>query len=330
MNLLSLLSTNKRRRHRRTTKGNFAFRRKKPARTEVHRIDLNPETDASRRAAFRKRAGLGARWAFGLIAGIVCLALIKVVAMEAFVDNAKFRLQHIEVVSDAGPLSRSALAGASGLKVGENLLMISLRAVRDRLESLPEVRDARVSRHFPGMIVLEISQRTPVAWMECPEKSIAAKVSGYGCLLDAEGVVLPSMTHVARDQRLPVVRVEKLPRVIPGRRVESTAALSALHLLQMHGRGPLAERIRIHRIDATRPHALEAHADGGLKVTFPAEGDFARELTRLQQVLERSATRGWQVASVNLLVAHNVPVTLRRGSEPAAAPASGRTLARNR
>src|SRR2546422_607889 len=83
----------------------------RPARTEVHRLDLNPETDASRRAAFRKRAGAGARWAFRLLSAIVLVAVVKVVVREAFVDNPKFLLQHIEVLT-AGPVGKSAIESA--------------------------------------------------------------------------------------------------------------------------------------------------------------------------------------------------------------------------
>jgi cell division septal protein FtsQ len=322
--MFHLFSSNKPR--RRTSTGNYAFRRKKPARLEVHRLDMNPETEATRRAALRKRAGVGARWAFGLLSGIVFLALMKVVVMEAFVNNANFRLQHIEVVTQ-GPLSRSEIAAVSGLKLGENLLMVSLRAVHDRLEALPEVRRATVTRQFPGMVLVEVEQRAPVAWLECPDKAIAARVSGYGCLLDGEGIVLPSARHQAANSKLPVISIEKLPRIAPGERVESPVALAALHLLQIHSQSPLRDRIRLARIDATRPHALVARFDSGLVATIPADGDPAAELNRLRQVLDAAAQRSRRVATVNLLVEHNVPVTLESATAPMAAPATRRSLA---
>jgi cell division septal protein FtsQ len=308
-------SSNKRR--RRTSTGNYSFRRRKPARTAVHRLDMNPQTAATRRAAFRKRAGVGARWAFGLLSAIVFLALMKVVVMEAFVSNPNYHVQQIEILTK-GPLSRSEIATASGLKPGQNLLMVSLRAVRDQLEALPEVRRASVTRQFPGTVVIEVTQRTPVAWLECPEKAITAKVSGYGCLLDDEGIVLPSARRGAADQNLPVISIEKLPRIAPGKRVESPAALAALQLLRLHGQSSMQEEIHLLKIDATRSHALVVRYDSGLTATFPADGDTAAELLRLQRAIETAAQRKWRIATVNLLVEHNVPVTLQ-GSAAATA-----------
>lgn len=316
--MFRISSSNKRR--SRTSKGNYSFRRKrKSPRIEVHRLDLNPETDASRRALLRKRAGTGARWAFGLLSCIVFFALLKVVAMEAFVTNERFLIKHINVITK-GPLSVSSLTAFSGLKTGENLLMISLRSVRDKLEALPEVRSAVVTREFSGVITLEVQQRTPVAWLECPEKSIAAKVAGYGCLLDDEGVILPSVKHAASEQKLPIITIENLPRIAPGKRVESPAALAALKLIQTYSQTHLSERHHLDKVDATRPHALVARFSPGIRVTFPSDDNISAQLTRFQLTLEAAARRNLQVESVNLLVEHNVPVTVR--GTPTAVPTS--------
>ncbi len=325
--MIQLFSSNKRR--RRTSTGNYAFRSKKPVRTEIHRLDMNPETVATRRATLRKHAGAGARWAFGLLSAIVFLALMKVVVMEAFVKNRDFHIQKIDVVTK-GPLSRSEIITASGLKDGDNLLMVSLRAVHDRLDVLPEVRTVTVTRQFPGTILIDVQQRTPVAWLECPDKAIAAKVPGYGCLLDDQGVVLPNTSRQAADQKLPVISVEKLPRIVPGKQVESPAALAALMLLQLYEQSPLHEQHRLTKVDATRVHALVARFDSGLSATFPANGDPVAELNRLQRTLEAASQRNWRVATVNLLVERNVPVTLQGSTATLSAPSTRRTLTASR
>jgi hypothetical protein len=42
-------------------------------------------------------------------------------------------------------------------------------------------------------------------------------------------------------------------------------------------------------------------------------------MNRLQRTLVEAKQRNWKVATVNLLVEHNVPVTLRSSSETASA-----------
>ncbi len=326
-----ILSTkNKPRKKRQAAKGNYAFRRKAPSRTAVHRLELNPETDASRRAKFRKRAGVGARWAVGILCSIMLVAILKIVVMEAFVANPRFQLSNISVLTE-GPLSSDAIIIASGLKKDDNLLMISLRDVRDRVESLPEVRKAKVERNFPGQIVLSVEQRTPVAWLECPEKAIAAKVSDFGCLLDETGCVLPSSGNIRNGERkLPVIRVGKINAIIPGKRVESAAALASLELLKAYQNGPLAKRAELKRVDATRSHALVAEFGSGVSVVFPANGDNQKEFTRLAHALDEAARHNWKLATVNLLVEHNVPVTLRGNAATASSDTLQRTLAGTR
>jgi hypothetical protein len=322
--MIKLFTSNKPR--RRTSNGNYAFRRKKPAHTEIHRLDMNPETVASRRATLRKRAGVGARWAFGLLSAIVFLALMKVVVMEAFVSNPDFHIQNINIITK-GPLNQTEITAASGLKLGDNLLMVSLRAVHDRLDMLPEVRTVTVTRQFPGTILIEVQQRTPVAWLECPDKAIAARVPGYGCLLDDQGIVLPSASQDAADLKLPIISVDKLPRIVPGKLVESSAALAALKLLHLYEQSPINELHHLTKLDATRAHALVARFDSGLTATFPADGDPVAELQRLQRTLDAASQRNWRVATVNLLVEHNVPVTLQGSTATITPPNSRRSLA---
>ena len=321
---MALFFSNNKKRKRTAAKGNYAFRRKKkkkqPEAADIHRLEMNPETEASRRQIMLKRAGTGARWAFGMLAAILFLSLMKVVVMEAFVKNAKFQLQKVQVVT-AGPITEDAIREACGLRIGDNLLMISLRDVRDRVEAMPGVRAVGVKREFPGLIVIDVEQRTPVAWLECPEKNLIANDLRYGCLLDGQGYVLPGSHHTAAvAARLPVIRVKNFERAAPNALVESTSALRALKLLKTFEAGAKEKRNSIVKIDANREHAFVTTFASGLITTFPAFGSFPEEFRRLQVILEESAHRGLRVATVNLLVEHDVPVTIKtdpdRNSRP--------------
>jgi hypothetical protein len=205
------------------------------------------------------------------------------------------------------------------LKLGDHLLMISLRDVRDRIESLPEVDGTRVTveRDFPGAITITAPQRTPVAWLECPSKAIAANVAGYGCLLDAQGSVLPSTNHNASGaDGLPVIRIEKLPGLKPGKKIESPAALASLSLLALLKKTPHPGKTALTSIDATREHSLAARFSDGVTATFPADGKLDYELGRLRRILTEAQKRNWDVAKVDLLVEQNVPVILRNAADP--------------
>ncbi len=318
-------------RKRKTAKGNHVFRRKPAAKgDQVRRLDLKLETDASRRERLRRSAGFGARLAAAMLLCFVFIALMKVVVVEAFWKNDRFQLHDINVTT-AGPLTKSAIKMASGLHEGDHMLMISLRSVRDRLESLPEVQSAKITRNFPGTILLEVTQRQPVAWLECPDKSVVAKVSDFGCLLDENGIVVPcDHTSTAAERKLPVVRVDKLTRIALGKNIESPSALAALKLLRAHHEDATLQTMTLTKVDASRAHALTADYSTGLNVTFPATNDIDKEIHRLDLTLAEATKHHWRLGTVNLLVEHNVPITLSKNAETVSIDTVRHTLAEAR
>lgn len=333
--LFDKLFPKNRRRRANAVRGNYAFRskRKPKVRLDVHRLELNPETEASRRA----RRGRAIRWGFQLSVGILLAVGLfsagRIVVREAFTHNHRFQLQHVSVITD-GELSPSQIIAATGLQDNMNMLDISLVQVREKLEALPQVRQAKVSRGYPGLLFLEVEQRRPVAWLECEELRIEAKVAGYGCLLDDKGVVLPSGELTEARRRLPVVQISKKHRLRLGQVVESPEALQALQLLQAHENSALAHSTQIRRVDASRGYALQVHYDARFKAIFPVEG-FEPQMRRLERVVHEASKRGWEIDSVDLLVAENVPlilktppVTAEPDPEPAPAPSPRRTASR--
>lgn len=291
-------------------KGNYAFRRRrKVVRLEVHRLELNPETAATRRESRRKTARFGFKIAVGLLAAMGVFSAGKIVVKEAFVENPKFQLQHFSVMTE-GEITPSQIVNATGLHEGMNMLGISLVQVRERLESMPQVRKAKVTRGYPGMIFLDVEQRHPVAWLESPEHKLEAKVSGYGCLLDADGVVLPSGELTEARRNLPVIRVGRVHRLVPGQSIESPSALAALKLLRLHDNTAASRTLGVKLVDATRHHVLGITYDSRIQVTLPVD-NMEKELGRLDRIFDEAERQKWQLATVNLLVTQNVPVTLR-------------------
>jgi cell division septal protein FtsQ len=324
-----LLARNTRRK-KNAERGNYAFRsRRRRVRLNVRRLDLNPETAATLREKRRKVM----RWGFKFAVAVLLLTGVasvgKIVVRDAFVDSPRFKLQHFSVITD-GSLQPSEIIAATGLDEGINMLSVPLVQIREKLEQLPQVRRAKVSRGYPGMLFLEVEQRQPVAWLECPPLRLAANVPNSGVLLDADGFVLPSGKVTAELRKLPVIRVDKLTRLAPGQCIGSTQVLAALQLLHAHAESEMADAA-ITRIDASRAYALTVTFDSSVSVVLPVDG-FGRQLQRLARVVREAAQQNLQIASVDLLVDKNIPVTLRAVAAPTgtSTPAQrrpGRTLA---
>ncbi|MEG3093499.1 FtsQ-type POTRA domain-containing protein, partial [Sphingomonas sp. PB1R3] len=81
--------------------------------------------------------------------------------------------------------------------LGDPLARVDLEAVRRRVESLPVVKSAEVSRQWPHDVLIEVEERTAVAVVE-----IAGSLRG----LDAEGIVFG--TYREAPEGLPRVRTK--------------------------------------------------------------------------------------------------------------------------
>jgi hypothetical protein len=324
--------------HRKTKKGqgNFVFRRKKAkvTRLEVrHRMELNPETDATRRQKRLRTAGVGVKVAAGLLFVMGLFSAGVIVVKQAFMENPRFQLKHISVVTDgAAGLSPSQIVEASGLHEGANMLSVSLVQVKEQLTALPQVKTARVTRGYPGIVFLEVTQRMPVAWLECKVKNLDAKVAGRGCLLDSDGFVVPSGDLTEAYHDLPVIEVADLGRLIPGQGIDSPDVLAALEFIAQHQSSGLSHLLRLRRVDASRAYAFKADFDHQISAIFPRH-ELQDQMRRMARIVELSEDKDWNLASVNLLVQHNIPVTFHDGSvagDPLQKPALRReTLARS-
>lgn len=90
-----------------------------------------------------------------ILLGVVLLYLV-------FIRIPYFRLQHIEINSD-GQLSRQEIIEASEVAPDANMLLMDLEKISDNLKRHPRIASASVYRRFPGKLLMEISERRPVA-----------------------------------------------------------------------------------------------------------------------------------------------------------------------
>lgn len=99
------------------------------------------------------------------------------------------------VVTGESTLTDDQVRDVARVELGDPLARIDLESVRRRVESLPVVKSADVSRQWPHDVLIEVEERTAVAVVE-----IAGSLRG----LDAEGIVFG--TYRQPPDGLPRVR----------------------------------------------------------------------------------------------------------------------------
>jgi cell division protein FtsQ len=182
----------------------------------------------ARRRSFGRKLGLAV---FATLSGALAFSLLTdggrqtrdVIALlpatEKMLAWTGLRLEQVEL-SGQRFTSDADIFDAIDLPNARSLLTLNVSAVRARIEKLPWIATARLSRVFPGSLDVEVSERKPAAlWQR----------NGNQYLIDATGRVLSPMRpgmHIA------------LPRV-----AGEGAASRAQELLDLVARYPrIAER----------------------------------------------------------------------------------------
>lgn len=98
----------------------------------------------------------------------------------AIVGHPYFNLERVRVRCDTDAVGPEKIAARAGLYAGTSLWELDTAAAEDALEQPAWVRDAKVSRHFPDRVVVQVEEREPVA---------ASPAGASLFLIDESGVI---------------------------------------------------------------------------------------------------------------------------------------------
>jgi len=231
-------------------------------------------------------------------------------AKRFFLDNPDYKLSEIEVQTD-GTLQRDQILSVADLHEGENIFRVNLAGVHDRLQDLPQVDELEVVRKLPGEIDIRIVERKPIAWMT-GEKQIADPfASDAAFLIDARGVLMKEKKLLPEYLGLPVILGAGGESLEAGKTVESPETKAALELLRLSSRSFMQTRFQIREIDVSKGYCLLVTDKNHSKVTFGFD-NLDTQLQRLEQFLIYSDDAHREIATVNLLVQRNIPVTFTK------------------
>ncbi|MEV4637239.1 FtsQ-type POTRA domain-containing protein [Actinoplanes sp. NPDC049548] len=136
----------------------------------------------------RLRAALP--WAVGLGALLVVGALVWTVY-----GTSVLGVRDVRVVG-TDTLTTSQVEQAAAVRMSEPLARVDVDAIRDRVQALPAVERAIVSRSWPGTVEVQVVERTPVA---------AVPAGKEFSLIDAQGVAFRTVAD--RPSGLPVAKL---------------------------------------------------------------------------------------------------------------------------
>ncbi len=151
-------------------------------------------------------------------------------------------------------------------------------AVAARIERIPQIASAEVSRDWPGTVIVTVTERVPAA--------LVPDSTGYE-VVDGGGVVFGQSAKTVRG--LPVITVSapaKADEVVPG-------ALAALRAL------PASVDKTISAITASDPYAITLRFTDGATVNWGGGDDAADKARDLVALLRIGGHRHYDVSAPN-------------------------------
>ncbi|HET7511136.1 MAG TPA: FtsQ-type POTRA domain-containing protein [Chthoniobacterales bacterium] len=224
-----------------------------------------------------------------------------------FVDNPDYRLSTIAIRTD-GTLQRDQVLQNAGLREGLNIFSVNLAQVHDRLEKLGQVDEVQVERRLPNEIDITITERKPIAWITSERGITDPFASDAAFLVDARGNLMKEKQLLPEYLALPVITGCSDEALAAGKTVSSFEAKAALELLRLTTTSFMQTRFQIREIDVSKGYCLLVTDKNHVQVSFGFD-QLEEQMQRLEQLLVYSDDMRREIASVNLLVARNIPVT---------------------
>ncbi len=288
-----------------------------------HVLDVKLRSSKVRAARVRMAAiGLGSF--FAVVLGAYLLWCAGEWALNEFVyQNPAFSIQDIDIATD-GVLSTEQLRRWIGVKPNDNLLALDLARVERDLKLVAVVESVSIDRILPHTLRIRVVEREPAAEICVPRPKSGGGIEMASYLFDTRGLVLPPLEPAQRSPsappppELPVISVANPNEVIPGRRLQCAQTDAVLQLLLAFERSPMSGLVELKKIDLAVPDVVTVTTGQGSVITFGLV-DLEPQLRRWRKVHDEAQKLGKIVATLDLAVSKNVPLTWLEAS---AAPQS--------
>jgi hypothetical protein len=131
---------------------------------------------------------------FWRLLGMFFVGALVALAVSFALTGSAFRIAQVDVVGTHNTVLIHAIQNM-GVQ-GQNIFLMNVSALKERVEAIPLVASADVSKQWPNRIEVSIVERTPLLLWQTTEGSYS---------IDSQGVVIAQANQTAGADRLPVI-----------------------------------------------------------------------------------------------------------------------------
>ncbi len=176
---------------------------------DARMLDLDDEAESSpflrgqkrvpvRRGALPRKAASRVKILLILLCVGVAVAVLGIALQRYGTESWRFRLDSSDNISISGTnnVSRAQVRNVMASDIDRNVFFVPLEERKQQLEQIPWVQSASVMRLLPNRLKIDITERTPVAFVE---------IGSHIALIDANGVIMELPPGQTTKYSFPVV-----------------------------------------------------------------------------------------------------------------------------
>lgn len=228
-----------------------------------------PKHGAQARLIRRRRL-----FALRVAAGLIVL-VIGLYAIYAHVrDNEYFLIKTIKIVG-VDLIDEQEIVRVSGVNSKDNILLLNVSRVADRITKMPLVNTCSVVRIFPDTVVIEVQERQPVATLRVADRLFE---------VDAEGVAVRRVEHFEESPEPFITNVPLLGNFVEGMKVESPAFHEAVKVWDAFQSTSMAEDVTVSELAAYANNRVWMTCDELPYTIRWGRSDYPRQASLLDQL----------------------------------------------
>jgi len=175
-------------------------------------------------------------------------------------------------IQGAVTIDEEAIVDACDVTTADNIFLLDVDAVRERVLDMSRVKECKVTRIFPDRVVISVRERHPEATVLIDNRAYE---------IDGECVVLCQLPMAAEHTEPYITNVPELANVSPGERVDARPLWEALAVWRAFSGISMAEDVVVSEIAAVKHNDIRMYCD---ELPFEirwGRGDYVTQALRL-------------------------------------------------
>lgn len=203
---------------------------------------------------------------------IAVLTILLSLGLALFLRSNAFAIQHVSV-QGLSLISESEILKLTDGIQGQNLLLFDRKALQYKISLHPLIKDVQFQRNLPQTLVVQVTERTPVALVVVPKGVLE---------VDSEGTFLRRLESWPKND-YPVISGIELPDTVgPGQNMENSLLKAGLNLLKQ---APPELVTQIGELHVNAIEQITLFLTSGVEVRLGQANEWKDKLMALYQLL---------------------------------------------